>query len=385
MTLLGDSFGRPFGAAWVVYFPGTETLLVLNQTGRSVWEMLKRGYGLDAIASTFVQHFGISDEQARSDVRCLESTIRKAAQVEDAEVDEALDMPADAPCATASTAPILQSCGTYQFGESRIQVLSSVEEIDENLFLRFGHRATDDGVGGEILEVSGSGNAYRIALGGCLLDHMATKLAAVARLVQQLLMLEHSQRSILAYCHAAAVSHAGRSLLMPGNSGVGKSTLTAFLVAKGFGYLGDDIIALAEDDWALLPLPTCLSIKTGSWPILEECFPTLRQLPTLDRYGREMRYVEPQGNYDCLTQARAPSAILFPFYKAGEATTLRPVEPLDGMVRLIGAHTALMTPATEARLAKLLAFVEQTPAFELTYCDLPGAKMAIEDLLATRQ
>ena len=102
------------------------------------------------------------------------------------------------------------------------------------------------------------------------------------------------------------------------------------------------------------------------------------------RYGRVIRYIEPQQNYATLRAAAAPSAILFPAYKVGEPTQLSPLKPMQTMILLLRAHVALLPPASEEKLAKFLRFVENTPAYELTYSELPSALKAIEDLLAAQ-
>lgn len=53
------------------------------------------------------------------------------------------------------------------------------------------------------------------------------------------------------------------------------------------------------------------------------------------------------------------------------------------MIRLVGAHAALALPPTEDKLERLIRFVEETPAYELRYSNLPQAMRAVEDLLAT--
>jgi hypothetical protein len=42
--------------------------------------------------------------------------------------------------------------------------------------------------------------------------------------------------------HAAALARQGRGLLLPGATGAGKSTLTAWLVGQGFDYLTDELV-----------------------------------------------------------------------------------------------------------------------------------------------
>jgi hypothetical protein len=52
------------------------------------------------------------------------------------------------------------------------------------------------------------------------------------------------------------------------------------------------------------------------------------------------------------------------------------------MIQLLEAHVRLLGTATEERLSQFVRFVEQTPAYELTYSELPEAMSAIKDLLA---
>jgi hypothetical protein len=55
--------------------------------------------------------------------------------------------------------------------------------------------------------------------------------------------------SQVAHClHAAAVSHKQRALIIPGDSGHGKSSLTAWLVANGFEYITDELVLIDDDN-----------------------------------------------------------------------------------------------------------------------------------------
>ena len=57
-----------------------------------------------------------------------------------------------------------------------------------------------------------------------------------------------ADKSINSYClHAAAVSYGELALLIPANSGSGKSSFTTWLVANGFDYLTDELILIDQD------------------------------------------------------------------------------------------------------------------------------------------
>jgi hypothetical protein len=381
----GNFFRFPFDDDWVLYQPMTDTLLVLNPSGKMVWEMLSEGYGQQEIASAFVQHFGIPWEQALQDVAQVVVALKSSRTQAERAAATAVALAPRFVSSPRTTQLPPRECGTFRFGESRLRIISAVAEFDSSFFSRFRHRACEKHEGVDVLEISEDGSGCRLTFRGELIEEATSTVRINCLLVQLLLNLEHPRTALLAYCHAAAVGRNGQSLLMPGSSGMGKSTLTAFLVANGFSYLGDDITAIGEEDSALLPLPSCLSIKSGAWTVLDRFYPVLQQLPTLNRYGRSLRYVEPEKNYPTMAKAVPPAAIVFPSHRASEPTQLIALPPLQTMIRLVGVHTTLFAPATEEKLATLVRFVKQTPAYELTYSELSGAKQAIDDLLAHRR
>lgn len=385
------SSGRPFscrfGDAWCFYHPVTDMLVVVNSTAKMVWDMLNEGYEHRQIATAFSRHFNISHEQAAHDVERTLIELESALSSSDFNEQRGIS----APPVRASIDPSTvrrnkpEDCGTFRFGNDSFRVISSVAGIDKSYFARFKHRSIASGDDVDTVDVSADQQGCRVTFRGKVIAEAMTTDRLMTVLVEFLLSLEHPKTALLAYCHAAAVCRGDHSLLMPGASGMGKSTLAAFLLANKFSYLGDDVVAIGEDEQSLFPLPTALSIKSGSWPVLEHLYPDLPQLPTYSRYGRTLRYVEPQGNYNTIVAARTPGVILLPAYDAGGPTRVSRLSPMQTMIRLLQAHAALSYPATERKLGKFLRFVEQTPAYELRYSQLPGALEVIENLLATRQ
>lgn len=368
----------------MLYYPVSDSLLILNATGKMVWELLQEGYGEDEISAAIAQQFGISEEHALHDIGPVIAELATAGLQGEAKEGVTFSDTSHAGNVAPNGDSELGDCGTFRFGEKRIRIRCSASEVLGSFLSRFRHRAVGDGDGTEVLQISESNSGYRLTFREIVVDEVTTTAAMISRVVQFLMRMEHPNTSFLAFCHAAAVCRGNQALLMPGGSGTGKSTLTGFLLAHGFTYLCDDVIAIGEDEAALLPLPTCLSIKSGSWSVLEPIYHVLAELPTFNRYGRLLRYVEPQGNYEVMPAAGAPSAIVFPAYQAGVLTRVQSLGPLETMIRLTGAHAALSRPATQRKLEKFLRFVEQTPAYELTYSELPSALKAIEDLLAAQ-
>jgi hypothetical protein len=382
---LGETYAHPLGDGWVLFRADTRGLVILNATGKIAWDLLSEGCAVDEVASIFAQHYGLSIEQAAADVTKLIYALDGACAgvfplSEIGETDKPSAKFSTGENTSADSPRTAADCGTYRFGDCLVRVLSSVANVDKSQFFRFRHRAVSDSQCADVLEVADRGPRYRLVFRGQASTEVDTLTELLAEVAQLLLHLEYPGTDFLAYCHAAAVSRGERGLVLPGTSGVGKSTLTAYLVGNGFAYLGDDLVAIVSNDWALRPLPTCLSIKSGSWPILEKLYPMLPRLPTVHCHGREVRYLEPQ-HFAARRDAGRPTVIVFPIYSPGSPTRLTPLPPLPTMARLITSHVDLDQPANEHGLREFIRFVEQTPAFELVYSDLRGAAAALGDVL----
>jgi hypothetical protein len=372
-----QTLALPLGDGWVLYRPETDRMAVLNATGKTVWDLSGAGFEQQEIASAFARQFGLPAERALANVSEVIGGLEEAEFL--ARRPGSVGADRYAPGTFTSSPAILSGpsvhCGTFQFGDRYVRMHSSLPDIGLPYFSRFRHRALDDAVNADVLEFSDGPCGYRLIFQGEATADTDSLAELMGRAHELFLSWEHPKTEFLAYFHAAAVSVGGRSVLLPGVSGTGKSTLTAYLAAYGFAYFGDDLIAMARADWSLRPLPTCLSLKFGSWPILTPLYPHLPHLPTLHCHGRDVRYVEPP---QVQHSGPAPSVILFPRYAKSGDTRLSALAPLQTMTRLLETNTDLHRPVTEAMLAEFLQFVEQTPAYELVYRDLPSAKALIE-------
>jgi hypothetical protein len=67
----------------------------------------------------------------------------------------------------------------------------------------------------------------------------------------------------LLFFHAAAVGIRGEGILIVGEKGAGKSTLSLALAAHGHDFFGDEIAAVRTEGFELAPFRRALSIRTG--------------------------------------------------------------------------------------------------------------------------
>ena len=182
-------------------------------------------------------------------------------------------------------------------------------------------------------------------------------------------------REVDTLVHAGAVARGGRSVCLAATSGRGKTTLVAHLLSRGYDYVTDDLSAL-DVGGDVLPLPTRMSVKEGSWGLLASAFPSLET--TMPGAGPRTQWLAPP-----LT-ATPPSplaALVFPTYGAGRPVLLQAIRPLESFMRLQEAGVWLGHPLTEARVTRLARRLETVPAYALDYGDLDDAAAAIDRLL----
>ena len=68
--------------------------------------------------------------------------------------------------------------------------------------------------------------------------------------------------------HAASIGWQGKGILFPGSSGVGKTTLTAWLLTQGFRYLTDELVFIPQGSFTAQAFTRPLNLKQPSQKIL---------------------------------------------------------------------------------------------------------------------
>ncbi len=87
------------------------------------------------------------------------------------------------------------------------------------------------------------------------------ELIAAVHSTMMYLVMKHVRSHYL--IHAGCLSREGRGLVLAGRSGMGKSTLTAHLAARGMGFLSDELAALNRRTGLLDAAPMLIGIRPG--------------------------------------------------------------------------------------------------------------------------
>jgi hypothetical protein len=191
------------------------------------------------------------------------------------------------------------------------------------------------------------------AVGNCEPGEVAP--AAKALIIADILARERADILL----HAACLSRNGRALLLNGDPGAGKTTLSLRLTEKKFGYCGDDIALIAPNGHVSgLPFPP--TVKSGAWSL----FPGLKGDVHHRPDGQDVIYAA----LDCVDHASRPVGwIVFLRRQAGAAPKFLPVDSVEALRRIIsGAHA----PGQRLSLpgfATLRRILDEAATVELVY------------------
>lgn len=191
-------------------------------------------------------------------------------------------------------------------------------------------------------------------------------------------VLERSQRPLI--LHAAGAERDGRVLVLAAPSNAGKTTLVAGLAERGWGYLGDEALAIATDG-TVEGYPKPLTVRQGSFAVLEHLRPVTP--PGLDGVFTTQWQV-PMTDRAC---SGGPLArLVLPRYDPDleQPAVLHPLPATEAIARLVPCtyapeHGRLGTD----RVQRLATLVERFPALALTYRDGDAAGACVEHACQT--
>lgn len=352
----------------MLFLAGSQQLFSLNTTAAFIWCLLEDGLAPEQIADRLNATFGLGRAEA---LKCLTHVLQQWGDL--GLLDEGGNGSGTA-CAPA----------TYALLDTHFRLQAGSPDLLEMLVpllapLRLSAPAAD----AIMLQLSATPGGFEMRLAERVIEtcHLRRQLVPMVKTGLIQLALERSRD----FCaiHAAAVGLGDRTLLLPGASGQGKSTLAAALVGAGMPLLGDDTIVLARDGLLARPAPFAICLKSGSWPILRGMFPDIDRLPIHHRLdGKLVRYLTPPDHALWLdADWRAPVAwIVFPCRAPGEAAELAPLPRPEALRRLLTECFPLDGGLDAAKVARLVDWMRGIACYELRYDSLDDAVACLRGL-----
>ncbi|MER8734093.1 PqqD family peptide modification chaperone [Mesorhizobium sp. M1227] len=179
-------------------------------------------------------------------------------------------------------------------------------------------------------------------------------------------VLGHSEYELA--LHAAALFKNGRTLLLCGNPGSGKTTLTLALVHAGFGFAADDV-TLLDSAGQSIGLAFAPSVKSGSWSILGQYFPELGRSRVYRRPDRRrVRFLVPRDHVP--TVPRPVGWVVLLCRTQDAKPSLRVIDPSEILGGLLNGAFARNKELSSTAFDALCQVIRSAEGFCLTYAKL---------------
>ncbi len=192
----------------------------------------------------------------------------------------------------------------------------------------------------------------------------------IERLTYQITLRLMESRPELIWLHAAAVARHGQAVVLPADSGKGKSTLATLLCSRGWSFLADDIVPLDPATGLLGAFPRSPEIRhrppNGSAPVRAQSM----QKTLVD--------LEPA---DVCRQNVPARAVVFPAFSPASPLCLTPCSPANAALELLRGCLNFVHHGQGA-VAYLCDWSRRVPAFTLAFSDPQEAASRIEGLSA---
>jgi HprK-related kinase A len=181
--------------------------------------------------------------------------------------------------------------------------------------------------------------------------------------------------------HAAVLERHGRAVILPGDPGAGKSTLTAALMLSGWRLLSDEITMIDRDDGLAVPLSRPVSLKNRSIEIIRSFDPqaVLGDVAS-DTHKGTVAHLRPSSDSVArMTEKARPAHIVFPRWKADAHVSLRPRAKAEAFMHN-AAHAFNYSLLGRLGFELNAALIDSCDCWDFEYSRLDDALRTFEDL-----
>ena len=137
--------------------------------------------------------------------------------------------------------------------------------------------------------------------------------------------------------HSAVVEREGRALVLPGQTGSGKSTLCAALAHAGWRLLSDELTIVSQSDGRVQAVPRPISLKGASIDLIGRHYPLADMtLAVDDTHKGSIAYARAASDAVAAGQQSAPIGfVVFPRFIAGTELAFEPLSRAATLTELM--------------------------------------------------
>ncbi len=371
-----------FGEGLILSRP--QKLYVLNATATFLWVDLQEGYTLEEANKRQAQRFGLLSAELLPDSEhiykqwafegLIPGSPHRLAETNNLLVKSEFDVRFRAEFLKPAS-PITR---TYRFPENMITLGFQNPALENLIHPAFAHLEEKDITPDRAnIELRMENEAVIIHCDGK--EPLSTFDLREARTNALNHILDHTSGNSdwCALLHSAALARGKEAIVLAGACQKGKTTLTAYLIQRGWEYLSEDITAIDVQMGAVYGLPSALSLKQGSWDLLSADFPEIETLTVYEKFGSKIRYLPPP-KYEI-----GPRSFGFLFavdFDPNATHSCQELPPLETLESLVSGDSWISSASDH--LMFFLGLLENVPAYRLTYKTLDQALSSIEEIIS---
>lgn len=183
----------------------------------------------------------------------------------------------------------------------------------------------------------------------------------------------------IATFHASTVCNDKEAIMLIGDSGNGKSTLSAILMAHGFDVLADDFTPLSAQNKMLYRFPSGISVKPGAFNMLRPSFADFDKFPVFKSTSKNVnvKYIPPIKSMGDGPSHLPCKKIVFVKYDAQANSQLNEIG-IDGILQTLIPESWISPLASNSKL--FLEWLKDLECYELIYAENDYAISSIKKL-----
>ncbi|NQU51928.1 MAG: hypothetical protein HQ522_05270 [Bacteroidetes bacterium] len=176
----------------------------------------------------------------------------------------------------------------------------------------------------------------------------------------------NEEKNWMAVFHAAGISNGRESIMFLGDSGNGKSTLSAILLASGFDILADDFLPVESETLKLCSFPAAISVKKHAIDLLATNFPELKNSKeySYPLFNKTVRYLSNPNSVKGAPKKVPCKALVFVKYEVNSELQFSSLAKDIAFQKLV--PDSWISPL-EKNARQFLNWFGKLPCYQLTY------------------
>ncbi|MBN1767041.1 MAG: hypothetical protein JW842_00895 [Prolixibacteraceae bacterium] len=362
------------GKKTLIWLAEINKYLIVNPPFDKIIELIYRGESKKSILEYCVVTLNLSIDEAKQTIQQVKNNLSKIEHQKDFSGNKI----------HSKLKNLTFDCKRfYQINGVVFSIEYEIPEIEYMIHPKFAHleiKKTDEyqnhfqlfQIGNEIVLLV---NGEKIGSWTKEMEHFMT-----GKVSMEILQKIHHNREKdwMAVFHAAGVSNGIESIMFLGDSGNGKSTLSAILLASGFEVLTDDFLPVESETSKLCSFPAAISIKKHAVDLLAPKFP---ELHNAHEYcyplNKTVRYLSNPYATKGIPKKVPCKALVFVKYEVKSNLQFSTLSKDIAFQKLV--PDSWLSPV-EKNAKQFLNWFEKLPCYQLTYSNNEAMVEAVKNI-----